>query len=160
MASMLEELKAQSGALFFLSMLRERGVLDEQRVRETYLDSIVWAFGHISRGMYTPSGWRKAYSQLAAVQVGFLMDAGAITFSRDGESAGGDRGAFHVDFDALPEAVEQMMTRVMQIKAAGDKEAAEALAARYVDGDTVPMALITERFRRQPRASFVFAVDY
>lgn len=159
MASMLEELKAQSGALYFLPMLRERGVLTEARVRETYLDSIVWAFGHISRGMYTPSGWRKAYSQLAAVQIGFLMDAGAITFSREAESASGDRGAFHVDFDALPEAVEQMMTRVMQIKAAGNKEDAEALAARYVDGDTVPMALITERFRRQPRASFVFAVE-
>lgn len=160
MASMLEELKAQSGALYFLPMLRERGVLTEARVRETYLDSIVWAFGHISRGMYTPSGWRKAYSQLAAVQIGFLMDAGAIRFSRDAESASGDRGAFEVNFDALPEAVEQMMTRVMQIKAAGDKDDAEALAARYVDGDTVPMALITERFRRQPRASFVFAVEY
>ena len=160
MASMLEELKAQTGALYFLPMLQERGVLDERRVRETYLDSIVWAFGHISRGMYTPSGWRKAYSQLAAVQIGFLMDAGAIRFSRDATAASGDRGAFHVDFDALPEAVEQMMTRVMQIKAAGDKRDAEALAARYVDGDTVPMALITERFRRQPLASFVFAVDY
>lgn len=159
MASMLEELKAQSGALYFLRLLRDRGVLDDRQVQQTYVDSLVWALGHISRGMYTPSGWRKPYSQLAAIQVGYLMNAGALRFDAEAEAANGeDRGAFAIDFERLPEAIDAMMRDVMRIKGAGDAEAANALAERYVDGDAVPMALITERFRRQPRASFVFAV--
>ena len=51
------------------------------------------------------------------------------------------------------------MTEVMRIKATGDAEAANALAARYVDGDVVPMAIVVERHRRSPRASFVYAID-
>ncbi len=159
MASMLEELKAQSGALYFLKLLRERGILDDRQVQQSYVDSLVWALGHISRGMYTPSGWRKPYSQLAAIQVGYLMDAGALSFDPEREAANGeDRGAFAIDVERLPAAIDEMMREVMRIKAAGDADAAEALARRYVDGDVVPMALITERFRRQPQASFVFAI--
>ncbi len=159
MASMLEELKAQSGALYFLRLLRERGILDERQVQQTYVDSLVWALGHISRGMYTSSGWRKPYSQLAAIQVGYLMNEGALRFEPDADAANGeDRGAFAIDFERLPDAIDAMMRDVMQIKGAGNPEAANILAQRYVDGDVVPMALIRERFQRQPRASFVFAV--
>ncbi|MEM9074546.1 MAG: hypothetical protein AAGE52_38985 [Myxococcota bacterium] len=159
MASMLEELKAQSGALYFVSLLQERGLLTEAQARETYVDSIAWALGHISRGMYTPSGWRKAYSQLSAIQVGFLMNEGVITFDEAAFAANGtDRGAFNLDLERFPDAVGRMMTEVMRIKGAGDKTAAEALAARYVDSDVVPMSLITERHQRQPRASFVFSI--
>lgn len=74
LAAMLEELKAQTGALYFLGYLADKGVIDEKLERESYVDSIVWAFGHISRGMYTESGQRKTYSQLAAIQLGYLMD--------------------------------------------------------------------------------------
>ena len=167
LASMLEELKAQSGALFFIDMLRERGVLSEQQAREVYLDSIVWTFGHISRGMYTPSGQRKAYSQLAAVQIGFLLDQGAISWDEtavdaDGTHAvmavNGAQGAFTIHFDLLPAACRALMTEVMRIKATGDRAAAEALATRYVDGERVPHATIVERYRGFPQASFVYSV--
>ncbi len=159
LASMLEELKAQSGALFYLDMLREAGVLTEAQVRESYLDSVVWAFGHISRGMYTPTGQRKAYSQLAAVQIGFLMDRGVVRWDADAPAANGtDRGAFTVDFAAFPAAARELMQAVVRIKAINDRAAAEALAARYVDGDTVPQAVIAERYQRFPRTSFVYSV--
>lgn len=36
--------------------------------------------------------------------------------------------------------------------------AREALAARYVDGDTVPPAVTAERYQRFPRTSFVYSV--
>lgn len=160
MASMLEELKAQSGALFYLGFLREREVLTEQQQNEAYLDSITWAFGHISRGMYSPSGRRKAYSQLAAIQVGMLMDAGVIQWDAEAMAANGeDQGAFSIDFGRFPAAAIAMMERVVRIKAGNDRGAAEALATQYVDGDTVPQPIIVERFRRQPRASFVYSVD-
>ena len=44
-------------------------------------------------------------------------------------------------------------------KASGDKAGAEALAKKYVDGTVVPQPIITERLLRNPRASFVYALD-
>jgi hypothetical protein len=159
LASMLEELKAQSGALFYLSMLREEGIIDAEAERETYLDSIVWAFGHISRGMYTPTGQRKAYSQLAAVQVGFLMDRGVLRWDADAPAANGtDRGAFTIDFDAFPAAARELMELVVTIKATNARARAEEIATRYVDGEIVPQAIIAERYQRLPRASFLYAI--
>ncbi len=161
MASMLEELKAQTGALFLLSLLKERGVLDEAAVNEAYLDSILWAFGHISRGMYTAGGHRKAYSQLAAIQVGELIAAGAITWDASRTAGNGtDPGSFSIDYAAMPAAAEALMAKVVGILAVNDVEAATALAAEHVDGDTVPQQVIAERYQRFPRQSFVFAVSY
>lgn len=160
LASMLEELKAQSGALFFVEWLRARGVIDDAQAQRVYTDSIVWAFGHISRGMYTPSGQRKAYSQLAAVQVGFLLDEGALAWDPDATAADGEsRGAFTIDHARMPAAATALMTLVMRIKATGDRAAAEELANRYVDGDRVPQATIVERYRRFPQAAFVYSVS-
>jgi len=160
MASMLEELKAQSGALYYLTLLRERGVIDERQQKEAYLDSIVWALSHISRGMYTPSGRRKAYSQLAAVQVGFLMDEGVLAYDAEAPADNGeDHGAFTIDYEAFPAAAEKLMRRVVGILSTADRPAAEALATRYVDGETVPQPVIVERHRRFPRTSFVYALD-
>jgi hypothetical protein len=157
LASMLEELKAQSGALFFVEWLRARGVLTDAQAREVYVDSIVWAFGHVSRGMYTPSGQRKAYSQLAAIQLGVLLDEGALRFDADATAADGTHhGAFTLDFERFPAAAERLMTQVMRIKATGDRSAAEALATRYVDGDRVPHALLVERYRGFPQVTFVY----
>ena len=157
---MLEELKAQSGGLFFIDWLRQRSVLTEQQEREIYVDSIVWAFGHISRGMYTPTGQRKPYSQLAAIQIGVLLDEGALHWDEDALAADGtSHGAFTIDFARLPEACTHLMTRVMHIKATGDRAAAEALATEYVDGTRVPHATIVERYQSFPQVSFVYAVD-
>lgn len=159
LASMLEELKAQSGALFLLALLGEGGILDETARREAALDSMVWAMGHISRGMYTPSGQRKAYSQLAAIQVGFLMARGALRWDPTATAANGtDQGAFDIEYDAFPAAARDLMGLVMRIKATNDRSRALELADRYVDGDAVPQAIIQERYRRFPQASFVYAL--
>ncbi len=159
LASTLEELKAQSGALFFVALLRERGVIDAELAQQIYVDAITWAFGHISRGMYTSTGERKAYSQLAAIQVGFLLEDGAIAWNPQAPAADGvHRGAFHFDFDRLPAACQRLMERVMRIKATNDRAAAEDLARRYVDSDRVPQAVITERARAFPQTAFVYSV--
>jgi hypothetical protein len=157
---MLEELKAQSGALYFTGWLRSRGVLDEAAARRIYADAIVWALGHVAAGMYTPGGQRKAYSQLAAVQIGALLDDGALTWSADAPAADGThRGAFSIDFARLPGACERLMTRVLHLKSRNDRAAAEELARRYVDGDRVPQAVITERFHAFPQVTFVYSVS-
>jgi hypothetical protein len=159
MASLFEELKAQTGGLFLIDFLHGRGLISDELAAQTYVDSIVWTFGHISGGMYTATGDRKAYSQLSAIQVGFLMDHGALTWDDATPAANGnDKGAFTIHVDKLPAVVDEMMTVVGGIKARGDKAAAEALTAKYVDGPTVPHKVIAERMLRFPRASFVYAL--
>jgi len=160
LASMLEELKAQSGSLFLLEMLRSRGIIDEKLARSSYVNDVAWAFGHISDGMWLePGHQRKAYSQLAAIQIGFLMDQGAVTWDPEAMAANGtDRGAFHVHVDKMVAASQALMKLVGGIKARGDKAAAEALAAKYVDGDRIPQQVLVERFARLPRATLVYSV--
>lgn len=160
MASVLEELKAQSAALWYLEMLRQQGTISDELTRESAVDGMVWAFGHIARGMYTATGQRKAYSQLAAIQVGTLMEKGALRFDPDAIAANGsDVGAFRLDLDRFPSAAEEMMRAIGGIKARGDRAGAEEWATRLVDGDTVPQGLIAERVLRYPKASFVYAID-
>lgn len=158
LASMLEELKAQTGTLYYLNFAVEKGLLNAEAARRSYVSTFAWALGHISRGMYTEAHAPKAYSQLAAIQVGFLMDEGAITFDAAAPAADGSVGAFAIHFDKMPAAVDKMMKVVGHIKATSDKKAALALAARYVDGDRVPQKLVTERELKYPKQSLVYAV--
>ncbi|MEI2779672.1 MAG: hypothetical protein V9G19_27690 [Tetrasphaera sp.] len=59
----------------------------------------------------------------------------------------------------LPGACERLMARVLRIKARNDRPAAEEMARRYVDGDRIPQALMTERYNAFPQVSFVYAVN-
>ena len=161
LATLLEELKAQTGALWLTLFLQRRGVIDEAMARRTWTDSLLWATGHISRGMYTGTGEPKPYSQLAAIQYGFFLDRGALRFDPQGTAANGtDQGVFSIDFDKLPGAIEELMQLAGRIKAQGDKAGGEELVRRYVDGDVVPLAVIAERVLRDPKTSFLYALDY
>ncbi|MBI5501548.1 MAG: hypothetical protein HY907_14980 [Deltaproteobacteria bacterium] len=160
LASVMEELKAQTGALWFVRFLEDRGILGPDEARQSYAVNLAWCMGHISRGMYA-DGVPKAYSQLSAIQIGLLLELGAMRWDPEALAANGtDRGAFAVDFEKLPDAIDEMMRRVGRIKATGDRAAAEALVARFVDGDVVPQAVIRERVLRDPKNSFVYAVTY
>jgi hypothetical protein len=159
LASMMEELKAESGALFLIEFLVQRGIIDAELAHQTYAEIVVWSFGHISRGMYTDTGVRKPYSQLSAILIGFLLDQGALDWDAQAPSANGkDTGAFVIHFDKVPAAAERLMKIVGSLKASGDKAGAEALAKKYVDGGPVPQKTITERLLRNPRTSFVYAL--
>jgi hypothetical protein len=161
LASVMEELKAQTASLWYVDFLLRRGIITPEFARQTYAGSLAWCMGHISRGMYTDTGQPKAYSQLSAIQIGYLMERGAMRWDPEAPAANGtDVGAFRVDFAALPAAVEEMMGEVGRIKGSGDRAAAEQLVARFVDGDVVPQAIIAERVLRNPKASFVYALAY
>src|SRR5690606_33092720 len=80
LASIMEELKAQTGALLLIEALRARGILGDDEAAVTAVDAIVWAFGHISQGMVDSTGARKTYSNVAAIQIGMLLDEGALVF--------------------------------------------------------------------------------
>jgi hypothetical protein len=162
LSSMLEELKAQSSALFFAEWLAAKGIVDRPLADKAHTRDIAWGFGHISRGMYE-DGKPKPYSQLAAIQFGFLMKEGAIAWHADEAAANKtDKGCFELQHEKFPAAVKKLESAVAGIKARGDKKLAESLQKEHVgkDGETKPhLQVITERWLRAPKASFVYAIE-
>jgi hypothetical protein len=162
-ASMLEELKAQTGALFFTDWLMEKGILDKATADRSHTREVAWSFGHISRGMYDSQGKPRPYSQLAAIQFGFLMKEGAISWHADQTAANGkDKGCVDVALEKFPAVTKKMASVVVGIKARGDKKLAESLREEFVDRDGQGkelLGVIKERWLRAPKASFVYSVD-
>lgn len=159
LASMMEELKAQTGGLYYVDFALKKGLITEQQAHETYVDSIVWALNHIARGMFEGTK-RKPYSQLAAVQLGFLIDEKAIVFTPDALAENGtDKGTLSIDFTKMPAAVDKLMKVVGDLKAKGDRAGAEALSDKYAKGDSVPHKLIQDRVLRFPQTNFVYGID-
>jgi hypothetical protein len=162
LASTLEELKAQTAALFFTDWLAGKKEITADDAEKAHVRDIVWAFGHISRGMYDEDKHPRNYSQLAAIQLGWLMKNGAVAWKADETAANGkDKGCFALSLDKFPSAVKSLMTEVAQIKGKGDKARAEKLVKDYVDvsGDKKAVHdVITERVLRSPKQSFVYSI--
>lgn len=158
--SMLEELKAQTGALFYTEMLRSKSMITDAMARQIYVSNVVWALGQTAKGMYTASHERQAYPQLAAIQLGILTDAGALTWDPNATAANGeDKGAYTLHLDKMVATSDAMMKTVAGIKGRGDKKGIEALLKKYVDSsDVVPHTAIEERWAREPRVSLVYSL--
>lgn len=162
--STLEELKVQTGALWYLDFLRKKGILSEKQVKEAYTHAVNWCFGHISRGMFTAGGNPKPYSQLSAIQVGSLVNDGAMSFVSSTDPASGETmDRFKIDYDKFPAAVENLMKKVVTIYANGDAAGAKELIDNYVTGEDsrlVHMKDIADRILKFPKASFYYSVQY
>jgi hypothetical protein len=159
-AQVMEELKAQTGGLFLIEFLRGKKLITDEEAARAYIDAIVWAFGHTSQGMYSGGGDRKTYSNLAAIQIGILIENGVLTWDPKAKAANGkDTGAFTLHEDKIVPVVDDMMKLVGGIKAKGDRAGAEALIKKFVDSsEVVPHDTIKERVLRHPKASFVYSV--
>jgi hypothetical protein len=162
LASTLEELKAQNSALYLTSFLAARSIFTADDQHRILRDGVIWAFGHISRGMYAADGTPRNYSQLAAIQIGSFLDSGGLTWRADELAANGrDHGCLAIDFVKLPAAVEALEKTVLGIKARADRGGAEKLKARYVDandGFAEIKATIATRYQRTPKATFVYSI--
>ena len=162
LASMMEELKAQTAALYFTHWLAGKGVITAEEATAAHVRDVVWAFGHTAQGMYTGTGAPKAYSQLAAIQLGTLYANGVLTWNPDETAANGtDKGCFELDLEAWPATVDKLAARVLKAKAKGDKKDALAMKATFVDGKDAwgdLRAVIAERWLRAPKASFVYSL--
>jgi len=162
LASTLEELKAQTAALFFTDWLAEKKEITADEAEKAHVRDITWAFGHISRGMYDDDKHPKNYSQLAAIQLGWLIENKAVSWKPEETAANGkDKGCFSIALDRFPAATKALMIQVAQIKGKGDKARAEKLIKDYVDvtGDKKKVHdVITERVLRSPKPSFVYGI--
>ena len=160
LASTMEELKAQTAALYFSGWLVKKGLLSAEEARAAHVRDVAWAFGHVSRGMYGADGTPKNYSHLASIQLGTLREAGVLTWKPEQQAANGeDMGCYELDLSKWEPTVEALARRVFGIKSRGDRQDARALQAAFVDAEdawAAERAIITERWLRAPRASFVY----
>ncbi len=164
MSSTLEELKAQTSAMFFTNWLVTKNLLTPLRAKQIHTYDVSWMFGHISRGMYTADGKALNYSQLAAIQLGWFMQQGAISWHADEMASNDkDKGCIEIDYDKLPSAIQSLETRVLNIKAQNNKPLAEQLKANFVDDNDDFAKLrstITERWLRAPKGTLVYSLHY
>lgn len=164
LASMMEELKAQTAGLYFSEWLAKRGVITAEAAQAAHVRDTAWAFGHIATGMYTADGKPKAYAQLAAIQLGWLFANGVLVWSPDDLAANGtDKGCFELDLESWPASVDKLAARVLKAKAKGDKKDAQAMQAAFVDDKSAGgwgalRAIITERWLRVAKSSFVYSL--
>jgi hypothetical protein len=159
LAAMLEELKAETGAMYWLDWLGKKGVVTPELARQAYAAWLSWCLRHISVGVHSGTS-DQPYAQLAAIQVGFLMDEAGLSWDANAPAANGtDKGAFTVHWDKVPAGFDKMMKVVGTLKAKNDKPAADALVAKYVDGTVVPIPVITERELRFPQSTVVYAIE-
>ncbi len=155
----LERLEAASGVLFFARWLTGHALLDMGLERGVVLEQLLQSFEYTALGTRRPPGQPLDGGQTAAIQIGMLLDDGALRWDPDALAADGEhRGAFTIDFERMAAASQHAMNVVLHILATGDRAAFDALVARYVDGDVVPQAVLAERYRGYPEISFVYSV--
>ena len=163
LASMLEELKAQTAAMALPVWMVHNGYEDIDALYPGQVADMGWALGHIASGLTDGAGHPEPYSHLAAIQVGYFLDNGGMTFHPETLAANGqDTGCLSVDADNLPDAIDGLMRRVLHIKATGDAADARILQAEYTadDGEFANIrSLVARRFAREPRTTYVYRVD-
>lgn len=161
-ATILEELKAQTGALFFVDFLKNHNYLSEEDAAKVYTHSVFWSFGHLSRGLKEANGKPKPYSMLSGIQLSFLQEQGAVEWVADELAANGkEKGYFKINYDKMAEASAKLMKEVVEIKVTGDNERAVNFIQKYTDGslDKLHLETIAERLLRYPKNSFVYSYD-
>lgn len=121
-----EELKAQTGALYWIAWLKDKGVITDEAARKIYLDSIRWTFGHIAQGMKESNGSPKTYSQLAAIQIRHFLKTGAMSVVE---------GKFNIHWDKLHASVTHLFQQVIAIQVYGNKDAADAMRLDICEGE-------------------------
>jgi len=157
LTSVLEEFKAQTGAIWYLKYLHKKGYLTDKELTEQYIANIYWGcINNMSRGLFTTTGIPKAHNQTGAIQFGKFIADGAIKQVKVDDSFRLD-----IDFDKLHNSSEALMKTVGQIKAKGSSKWADRFVSHYITGKGYKkdiMDEITKRYRSYPKESFFYSV--
>jgi hypothetical protein len=114
--SAIEEAKADISGLWAMQYLIDKKVLDASLERAMYVTYLASAFRSIRFGI------TEAHGKGQALQLNFLLDAGAVKVQPD--------GTFALVAGKVKPAVEELTRTLMTIEGKGDREAAKALLAK------------------------------
>ena len=128
----MEELKAETGSRYFAEYLKNRGLFSQEQVNQFNLSYILWNFGHLRKGLRFKDDLRAAgsspYTKLSAIQIGWLVDQGAIAFDDETQQ-------WDIRFDRLPKAYEQLFRKLANIYSTGDAAGLAKLLETYASGE-------------------------
>lgn len=114
-SSALEEAKADISGLWALQYLIDKGVVPKAMERTLYTTYLASSFRSIRFGT------NEAHGKGNALQLNYLMDAGAIKVKN---------GTFSVDASKIKDAVTALVREIMTIQARGDRARAKELLAK------------------------------
>ena len=116
--STVEEAKADITGLWALQKLMDKGVIDPAGERRMYTTFLASAFRTLLFGM------DDAHARGMAMQVNYLLDAGAFRVNAD--------GTFSVNLHKVKKGVAGLSHDLLNLQAAGDYEAGKSMLARLV----------------------------
>lgn len=116
--STVEEAKADISGLWALQKLMDKGVIDRAGERRMYTTFLASSFRTLRFGM------DDSHARGMALQVNYLLDAGAYRVSDDGR--------FSVDVRKAKKGVEALSRELLTIEAKGDYEGGKRLLERLV----------------------------
>ncbi len=145
-AGAMEEFKAQNGALDHAGQLyvaaREQsaqGKITPEELTKTadwyrtvIMRSLAWSVRMVVRATRNGKFEGTGYSKLAAVQLGVLTEAGALSWDTQGQY-------WHVDFSRMPQATTNLTRTVLQLYAEGNFAKVDAFFTKYLSGDGFPL---------------------
>ncbi|MBS0614668.1 MAG: hypothetical protein JSS24_15980, partial [Proteobacteria bacterium] len=114
----LEEAKADISGLWALQQLMNDGVLPKTDEHATYVTFLASAFRTLRFGL------TEAHAKGMALQLNYLLDAGAVRAQAD--------GTFAVDFARIKQAVAGLAREIMTLQATGDYARAKALSEKMM----------------------------
>lgn len=122
-----EELKADLVSLWLIPRLTSAGVMTPERARAAYAAGVL-------RALLTTEPRRTSpYATMQLMQQRWLFDAGVLRL---------EDGKLRIDYARYPAAVEAMLTEVLRIQRAGDRETAEAFVDRWARWDAEVQGVI------------------
>ena len=112
----IEEAKADISGLFAMQYLIDKGVIDKSMERTMYTTFLASAFRSIRFGL------NEAHGRGIALQLNWLLDAGAVKVATD--------GTFSVEPKKIKDAVKGLVRELMTLQARGDKARASELLGK------------------------------
>jgi hypothetical protein len=161
LAGMLEELKAQTAALYLSEWLVDRSLLARREAEKAHLMDVAWIFGQLASGVVDAVGLPKPYAQLSAIQLDFLNHEGVLKWRPTQLAANGkDLGCFSYNALKWRATAKKMMRVVLRIKAQSDRRGAQALldaALRDEKSWNEVRTSIQNRWRRVRSTTYIYA---
>lgn len=140
----IEEAKAQTGSLFMANEFYKEAIdrhaagkiddkqfLEEQmRYRRHITYDMAWALRMILRASRSGPEFnsRSPYSRLAAVQIGFLTEQGALIYNNLTKQ-------WSIDFNKMPDAITALMKKLGQLYVTSNVDEIEKMFLYYMKGD-------------------------
>jgi len=116
--SALEEAKADVSGLWALQRLIDKGTLSKDMEKTLYTTYLASSFRSVRFGL------NEAHGKAVALQMNYLLDAGAFVVAKD--------GTFAVDEGKVKDAVRTLTGELLTIQATGDKAKADKFTKQYM----------------------------